>query len=157
MNKFIADLATKESENIKKIYEYIDIALDVAAGNLETTENKVKYDDRRGVFIIPIKDDESLFAAITHNAVSMNMEIRYVDAVANQETVIGNLLITSSEITEQKRLDLIRSSNDLNLITNLFWIISERIFDPVGKVPAKVPAAEEIPNQEVEIINPINE
>ena len=157
MNKFIADLATRESENIKKIYEYIDIALDAAARNLETSENKVKYDDRRGVFIIPIKDDESMFAAITHNAVSMNMEIRYVDKVANQETVIGNLLVSSSEITEQKRLDLIKFSDDLNLITNLFWIISERIFDPTGKIPAKVPAAEQIPNQEVEIINPINE
>lgn len=157
MNKFIADLATRESENIKKIYEYIDIALDVAARNLETSENKVKYDDRRGVFIIPIKDDESMFAAITHNAVSMNMEIRYVDKVANQETVIGNLLVSSSEITEQKRLDLIGSSNDLNLITNLFWIVSQKIFDPTGKVPAKIPTVEEIPNREVEVISSSNE
>jgi hypothetical protein len=148
MNKFISDLATRESENIKKIYEYINITLDVIAENLKTAENRAKYDDRRGVFIIPIKDDESLFAAITHNAVSMNVEIRYVDAVANQETVIGNLLVSSSEITEQKRLDLIKSSDDLNLITDLFWYISKRIFDPVGDVPAESPDAEETPYDE---------
>ena len=157
MNKFIADLATKESENIKKIYEYIDIALDVVAGNLVTVENKVRYDDRRGVFIIPIKDDESIFAAVTHNAMSMNIEVRYVDTVANQETVIGNLVVSSSEITEQKRLDLIKSSDDLSLITNLFWNVSERILHPVENVPAEVPATEEIPNQEVEVIEPNNE
>ena len=143
MNKFIADLATRESENIKRIYEYIDIAIDVIAGNLKNAERRAKYDDRRGVFIIPIKDDDSMFAAITHNAVSMNVEIRYVDAVANQETVIGNLLVSSSEITEQKRLDLIKSSDDLNLITDLFWYISERIYDPRGDVPAESSDAEE--------------
>ena len=97
-------------------------------------ENKVKYDDRRGVFIIPVKDDDSMFAAVTHNAVSMNIEIRYVDTVANQETVIGNLLVSSSEITEQKRLDLIKSSDDLMCITNLFWNISERILHPTEKL-----------------------
>lgn len=157
MNKFIADLATQESENIKKVYEYIDIALDVVAGTLETVENKVRYDDRRGVFIIPIKDDESIFAAVTHNTVSMNMEIRYVDAVANQETVIGNLVVNASEITEQKRLDLIKSSNDLMRITDLFWKISERILHPVENVPAENPVPEEIPNQDVEVIEPNNE
>lgn len=157
MNKFIEDLATKESENIKKIYEYIDIALDVVAGSLENVENKVRYDDRRGVFIIPIKDDESIFAAVTHNAASMNMEIRYIDAVANQETVIGNLVVSASEITEQKRLDLIKSSDDINLITNLFWKISERVLHPVENVPAETPATEEIPNQDVEVIEPNNE
>ena len=157
MNKFIADLATRESENIKKIYEYIDIALDVAAGNLKTVENKVKYDDRRGVFIIPVKDDDSMFAAVTHNAVSMNIEIRYVDTVANQETVIGNLLVSSSEITEQKRLDLIKSSDDLMCITNLFWNISERILHPAEKVPVETPVTESIPNQEVEVVSSSNE
>lgn len=157
MNKFIADLATQESENIKRVYEYIDIALDVVAGNLETVENKVRYDDRRGVFIIPIKDDESIFAAVTHNATSMNMEIRYVDTVANQETVIGNLVVSASEITEQKRLDLIKSSDDLMRITDLFWKISERILHPVENVPAETPTAEEIPNQDVEVIEPNNE
>lgn len=157
MNKFIADLATRESENIKKIYEYIDIALDVVASNLKTVENKVKYDDRRGVFIIPIKDDDSMFAAVTHNAVSMNIEIRYVDTVANQETAIGNLLVSSSEITEQKRIDLIKSSDDLMCITNLFWNISERILHPAEKVPVETPATESIPNQEVEVVSPSNE
>lgn len=140
MNKFVEKLSKQEIKNIGRIYEFIDIALDECVNTLlDQNEDNVEYDKRRGLFIVPMKNDRTMFTVISHNAISVSLEVRYVDHITNQETAITNLIISieDSEIksTQQTRVDLIHNSQDAYLINNFFWFVTDRIFHPVEKVP----------------------
>lgn len=153
MLDFIKNQMNVEKETVEKVYTIIDKTLETISQKLNIVDDtRIKYDNNRDIFIVSLKDGNSIFAVISHNSRVVTVEARYYDAQKNVETSFATMTVNavSNEITETKALSLITESTHSYFISDVFYDIAQAILHPVEKTSEP----EEISSEDVEIFEP---